>query len=130
MAFAQQPLNNPEPIINAVLAALEAQRSALLTNWLLGVVIVGAVILVIGVVVVTIKLEKIQQQTDGMHQALIDATRKLALIEGAATGRAEQKSVDEALSVTPSVVGTKTESLTVLKTTESRTEDAPKPNEP
>lgn len=36
------------------------------------------------------KFEKLERNTDGILKSLIDATRKLALVEGGAIGRAEQ----------------------------------------
>jgi len=88
-------VSNPEPIINAVLAALEAQRSAFLTNWLLVAILIVAMILVVAVLVAIGRIIVIQQQTDGMHKALIEATRKLALIEGEVIGREEAKKEDD-----------------------------------
>jgi len=88
-------ITNPEPIINAVLAALEAQRSAFLTNWLLVAILIVATILVVAVLVAIGKIIVIQQQTDGMHKSMIEATRKLALIEGEVIGREGQKQEDD-----------------------------------
>jgi len=88
-------VTNPEPVINAVLAALEAQRSAFLTNWLLVALLIGAFIIVGGLFIMIQRLTIIREQTDGMHKALLLAERKLALIEGEVKGRANQKEEDE-----------------------------------
>jgi len=86
--------NNPEPVINAVLAALEAQKSAFLTNWLLVALLISAVMIVGGMLIILAKIQTVKEQTDGMHSELIEATRKLALIEGEVKGRQEQKTAD------------------------------------
>jgi len=92
--LAADGLANPEPIINAVLAALEAQRSAFLTNWLLVALIIIAAMVAVGVGFVLAGVNQIREHTNGMHTALVDATRKLALIEGEVQGRASQKIED------------------------------------
>jgi len=94
--FAAEIGTSPEPVINAVLAALEAQRSAFLTNWLLVTLIVVAAMVAVGVGFVMAAVNQIREHTNGMHTALVDATRKLALIEGEVKGRAEQKTADTA----------------------------------
>ena len=94
-ATADGIITNPEPIINAVLAALEAQRSAFLTNWLLVAILIVATVLIAAVFIAIGKIIVIQQQTDGMHKAMIEATRKLALIEGEVIGREEAKKEDD-----------------------------------
>jgi hypothetical protein len=108
-------VSNPEPIINAVLAALEAQRSAFLTNWLLASLLIVAVALVIAVLIAVSKIIVIQQQTDGMHKSMIEATRKLALIEGEVIGREGQKKEDKADDVVPAKAESPTVNMTVEK---------------
>ena len=95
VSAAQDGINtNPEPVINAVLAALEAQKSAFLTNWLLVALLIGALLIVGGLLVVLSRIQIVKEQTDGMHVELMEATRKLALIEGEVKGRASQKTED------------------------------------
>ena len=89
---------NPEPIINAVLAALEAQHSAYLTNWLLTVLLVGAALVLVAAVVGLAKISAIEAHTNGMHGELLVAARKLALIEGEVIGRAKQTIADKETS--------------------------------
>jgi len=91
---AEEMSKNPEPVINAVLAALEAQRSAFLTNWLLVTLTIIATMVAIGIGFVMAAVNQIREHTNGMHTALVDATRKLALIEGEVAGRALQKTED------------------------------------
>jgi len=91
---AEEIAKSPEPVINAVLAALEAQRSALLTNWLLASLIIIAAIVAVGTGVLMVAVQRIQEHTNGMHTELVSATRKLALIEGEVAGRASQKIED------------------------------------
>jgi hypothetical protein len=114
-AAADGIINNPEPIINAVLAALEAQRSAFITNWLLAALLIVAVVLVVAVIIAIAKIAIIQQQTDGMHKSMIEATRKLALIEGEVIGREGQKKEDKADDATPAKAESPTVSMTVDK---------------
>jgi len=92
--FAAEIANNPEPVINAVLAALEAKESAFLTNSLLVSLIIIAGMVAIGIGFVMAAVNQIREHTNGMHTALVDATRKLALIEGEVAGRASQKIED------------------------------------
>lgn len=87
-------LNNPEPVINAVIAALEAQKSAFLTNWLLATLIVMASLVAVGVGISLVMIHRIQEHTNGMHTQLVETTRKLALIEGEVKGRKDQKLED------------------------------------
>jgi len=86
---------NPEPVINAVLAALEAQRSAFLTNWLLVTLILIAALVALGVGAVLVLVNRIQEHTNGMQTALVEATRKMALIEGEVKGRTDQQAEDK-----------------------------------
>ena len=94
MAIAADGIQNPEPIINAVLAALKAQESAFLTNWLLATLIVLALLAGVGVVIIMFAVREIKQHTNGMHNELVETTRKLALIEGEVKGRASQRTED------------------------------------
>jgi hypothetical protein len=94
MAIAADGIQNPEPIINAVLAALKAQESAFLTNWLLVALLLIAIVAVVCAALILSKVNTIQEHTNGMHTALVETTRKLALIEGEVKGRASQRTED------------------------------------
>jgi len=98
---AEEIAKSPEPVINAVLAALEAQRSALLTNWLLVSLIIIAAIVAIGTGFIMAGVNQIREHTNGMQTALVEATRKLALIEGEVKGRAAQVIEDSASEPKP-----------------------------
>ena len=91
MTAADGISQNPEPVINAVIAALEAQRSALLTNWLLVLVIIVAAMLAVGIVAVLFKVNAIQEHTNGIMGKLIEATRLLGIEEGAENERKKQE---------------------------------------
>ena len=99
---AEEIAKNPEPVINAVLAALEAQRSALLTNWLLVSLILVAAIVAIGTGFIIAGVNQIREHTNGMQTALVEATRRLALIEGEVKGRAAQVIEDSGAEPKPS----------------------------
>lgn len=92
MTAADGISQNPEPVINAVIAALEAQRSALLTNWLLVLVIIVAAMLAVGIVAVLFKVNAIQEHTNGIMAKLIEATRLLGIEEGAESERKKRDS--------------------------------------
>ena len=94
MALGAEGVQNPEPLINAVLAALKAQESAFLTNWLLVALLIIAVVAVICAGLILSKVITIQEHTNGMHTELVAATRKLALIEGEVKGRLDQRTED------------------------------------
>ena len=94
MALGAEGVQNPEPLINAVLAALKAQESAFLTNWLLVALLIIAVIAVICAALILSKVITIQEHTNGMQTALVETTRKLALIEGEVKGRLDQRTED------------------------------------
>lgn len=83
--------SNPEIVVNAISAALAVQDAATRTNWLLGgVLIVGIVFIIVGLFIYR-KVDKLTIHINWMYQALIDTTRKIALIEGEVIGRAKQK---------------------------------------
>jgi len=127
---AEEISNSPEPVINAVLAALEAKESAFLTNSLLFALIIIAGMVALGVGFVIVAVNQIRVHTNGMHNELVSATRKLALIEGEVKGRANQKIEDNPSTAgTPVVGGTRIDNIVISQTTESRTEDVPKPKE-
>ena len=95
LLFAAETIEkSPEPVINAVLAALQAQQSAALTNGLLVTLIILGTVVSLGIGFVMIAVHQIRLHTNGMHTALVEATRKLALIEGEVAGRASQKIED------------------------------------
>jgi hypothetical protein len=56
------------------------------------IIIAGMVAVGIGFVMVAVN--QIREHTNGMHNELVSATRKLALIEGEVAGRASQKIED------------------------------------
>ena len=80
---------NPEAMINAAIAAKSAELAATQAFYISIVVIV--MLLAIGAMMmfVAYKFDELKRNTDGMREALMLATRKLALIEGHAAGRAE-----------------------------------------
>jgi len=85
----QVAVANPEAIINAAVAA-NAAAGAAYQAFILAWIILGAV-LIIGAMMclVAIKFSELEQNTNSMKDALVDATRKLALIEGNVIGRQE-----------------------------------------
>lgn len=81
---------NPEAMIAAAIAAKSAESAAWYASIMAAITLV--VLLGIGLMMmfVWLKFDKLERNTDGMREALVVATRKLALIEGNITGRAEQ----------------------------------------
>ena len=80
---------NPEAVINAAIAAKSAELAATQAFYISIVVIV--LLLAIGAMMmfVAYKFDELKRNTDGMREALIIATRKVALMEGHAAGRAD-----------------------------------------
>jgi len=73
---------NPEAIINAAVAANAAAQSAY-QAFIISMIILGAVALsTVAMIVVAMKFSELEKNTNSMKDALVDATRKLALIEG------------------------------------------------
>lgn len=92
--FAQE-LNrvNPEAFINATIAARAAELAASQAFYIsLGII---AILLVIGAAIMfaVYKLYELERNTDGMRKDLVEATRKLALMEGEVLGRANKENV-------------------------------------
>jgi len=85
-----QPGESFEPVVNAVVAALEAQRSAFLTNWLLVTLILAAVLVAAGVILCLAKIHEIEKHTNGIMAKLIEATRLLGIEEGRQQEEKEQ----------------------------------------
>lgn len=81
---------NPEAMIKAAIAASNAEAAAWNAAIMAAVTLV--VLLVVGALMgmIWLKFSALEHNTDGMREALIIATRKLALIEGNVIGRAEQ----------------------------------------
>ena len=80
---------NPEAMINAAIAAKSAELAATQAFYISIIVIV--MLLAIGAMMmfVAYKFDELKRNTDGMREALVIATRKLALMEGHAAGRAD-----------------------------------------
>jgi hypothetical protein len=85
---------NPEAMINAAVAAANAQTAA---YWaaILAVLTLGAV-LVMGLMVgfMAYKFREMVVHTNGMLKSLLDLTDKISRAEGVATGRQAQKDED------------------------------------
>lgn len=81
---------NPEAMINAAIAANAAAQAAWNAAIMAGITLVA--LLVIGALMgaIWLKFAALEHNTDGMREALVITTRKLALIEGNVIGRAEQ----------------------------------------
>lgn len=82
---------NPEAMIAAAVAAAQAQQSAFNASMVSLVVLALMIVVLLAMGGIAWKFDKLERNTDGMRVALVDATRKLALIEGNVAGRAEQK---------------------------------------
>jgi beta-lactamase regulating signal transducer with metallopeptidase domain len=89
--FAQLPSNavSPEALINAAIAAKAAELAANQVFYMS--VAVLFILLVIGAILMFIlyRAKDLERNTDGMRIQLVEATRKLALLEGNIVGRAE-----------------------------------------
>lgn len=81
---------NPEAMINAAIAAKSAELAATQAFYVSIAVIVMLLIIGAMMMFVVYKFDELKRNTDGMREALVIATRKLALLEGNAIGRAEQ----------------------------------------
>lgn len=95
---------NPEAMVKAAVAAAAAEgaawQAAIMAGiTLLGILILGAFMFIIVYNFLELKrcfvgmrekFERMERNTDGIMSALLEATRKLALIEGNIKGRAEQ----------------------------------------
>jgi len=92
----QVALGNPEAIINAAVAANAAAQSAY-SAFIISMILLGAVVLMTLIsATVAIKFHEmaknfymLEKNTNSIKDALIVATRKLALIEGTSIGKAE-----------------------------------------
>jgi len=82
-------LFNPEAIINAAIAAKAAELAANQAFYMSLAIFV--VLLVIGAAIMftAYKFAELERNTNGMRINLVEATRKLALLEGNIVGRAE-----------------------------------------
>ncbi len=89
--FAQAPSStfNPEAIINAAISAKAAELAANQAFYVS--VAIFIVLLAIGAAIMftAYKFAELERNTDGMRVSLVEATRKLALLEGNIAGRAE-----------------------------------------
>jgi len=90
---------NPEAMVRAAVAAVQASVAA---YWaaVLAVLTLGSV-LVLGAIIIYIafQFKDLVRHTNGMREELVQATRKLALIEGNLTGRAELKEEEASLKI-------------------------------
>lgn len=85
---------NPEAIINAAVAANAAAQSAY-QAFIISMIILGAIVVTAMMMgIIAVKFADLEKNTNSMKDALVEATRKLALIEGRGLGRAE-KSAEE-----------------------------------
>jgi len=80
---------SPEAIINAAIAAKAAELAANQAFYIS--VAIFVVLLAIGAAIMftAYKFAELERNTDGMRISLVEATRKLALLEGNIAGRAE-----------------------------------------
>jgi heme/copper-type cytochrome/quinol oxidase subunit 2 len=87
---------NPEAMIKAAVSAAAAESAA----WQAFVVsiVVLVILLIVGAVFMFMAFEmrELAKHTNGMRHDLVEATRKLALIEGNIAGRAEKAAEDKA----------------------------------
>ena len=89
--FAQAPGNNfnPEAIINAAVAASTAALAANQAFYISVAILVVLLVIGAGMMFIAYKFAMLERNTDGMRVSLVEATRKLALLEGNLAGRAE-----------------------------------------
>ena len=79
----------PEALIAATVAAKNAEVMAWQT-WILGIILLALMLIGGGILIyVMLQFRDLVIHTNGMRDALVAATRKLALIEGNVIGRAE-----------------------------------------
>jgi len=117
-ALAQSLDNNPEAMIRAAVAASDAATSA---YWAAMLSIVTLVVLLIGgamMLYMAFEFKSLVKNTNGMREKLVEATRKLALIQGNIAGRAELKEEEAGLK-RPMPPGTTSESIGSTTTTTS-----------
>jgi len=91
--FAEAALpsaTNPEALINAAIAAKAAELAANQSFYISIVIILMLLIIGALMMFVAYKFDELKRNTDGMRDQLVEATRKLALLEGNMIGRAEQ----------------------------------------
>ncbi len=87
---AQPSVANPEAVINAAVAA-NAAAAAAAQAYFMSVLTLGALaILGAASIIIAYNFRQLERNTNSMKDQLVDATRKLALIEGNIIGRAEQ----------------------------------------
>lgn len=103
---------SPEPLINAAIAAMAAQQSALFSAILSVVLIILAVVIVVGVVLLLVSLHRlrentrtmyekvasIEEHTNSMREQLVVASRKLGQFEGEVAGRAAERESHDAFT--------------------------------
>ena len=79
----------PQALIAATVAAKNAEVMAWQT-WILGIIILTLMLVGGGILIyVVLQFRELVIHTNGMREALVAATRKLALLEGNVMGRAE-----------------------------------------
>jgi len=86
---------NPEAMVRAAVAASNAESAA----WYASLLSVVSLLILLGIGIVFVflfyEIRELVVHTNGMREQLVEATRKLALIEGRILGRAEQKAAEE-----------------------------------
>ena len=81
----------PQALIAATVAAKNAEIMAWQT-WILGILILSLMLIGGGILIyVMLQFRELVVHTNGMREALVAATRKLALLEGNVIGRAEME---------------------------------------
>lgn len=80
---------NPEAMVAAAVNA-KAAADAASQAFAMSMLVLGAMaIMTIAVIFIGYNFKRLERNTNSMKDALVDATRKLALIEGNVIGRAE-----------------------------------------
>ena len=113
---------NPESIVNASIAAMSAHQAAG-QAFIISLVLVGITLLIlIGVVMILVKVDRVEKHTNSMKDQLVLATRKIGLMEGEAVGR--QAAHDEGKSGRKQRKG----ETTVIEKPDPKPAPAPKPD--
>ena len=86
--------SNPEAMINAAVAANVAAANAY-QAFVLSIINLGAIVIsTIAMLIVAVKFHELERNTNSIKDALVDATRKLAIIEGRELRKAEEEEED------------------------------------
>lgn len=117
--LVQAPSNafNPEAIINAAVAAKSAELAATQTFWI-GLIAVF-MLLCVGAAIMGIlyKMSKLERNTNGMRINLVEATRKLALLEGNKKGREELVEEGKGADESDTIINVAVENMDVKELT-------------